>query len=275
MKRFAYVVLALVCMATGVAYCIDLSQNIDITTNFVLNGALWVRYAIAGGVLLLLLLASFMAPRHPAAFAKRSIGQGFCAILCGLGFAATGGVLLLDISVPIGLPDVTAIAYLVTACWMILLGISRFAQTLEAPTQSALVGILGTFSLFLLCVDRTCTNPTGLVRISNHLYGFAALVALLFCAAQLKIAYVPGGKSGWWVFFTGMASFLLCTCLALPDALYRYWLSTLSLAGLMPHVALGLVGLCGLVWAFGAVGRPLKDDEAPQYDVPEWQLEET
>lgn len=269
MKRFACFVLVLVCVATGTAYCIDLSKNIDLATSFVLYGAHWMRYAVAGVVLALLLLASFLAPKHPAAFARRSMLQGFAALLCGLGFAAAGGVALLHIAVPIHLQHIITVGYLVTACWMILLGISRFAQTLEAPTQSAVFGILGNASLFLLCIDRTCTNPTSLVRISNNLYGFAALAALIFCAAQLKIAYVPGGKSGRWVFFTGMASFLLCSCLAAPDALYRYWRNNITFADLMPHIALGLVGLCGLVWACGAVGNPLQVDQSPQQSIPE------
>ena len=90
----------------------------------------------------------------------------------------------------------------------------------------------------------------------------AALAALLFCTAQTKVAYVPGGRSGGWVFFTGSAAFLLCTCLAFPGTLARFMVGLAGAADLAEAAALALVGVCGAVYAFGSVGEPAPEENA-------------
>ena len=145
---------------------------------------------------------------------------------------------------------------------MLLLGRSRFTEEFEAPTGSAVFGVAGTLSLYLLTIQRFCLVPTGIVRVGYTLEALAALAALLFCTAQVKAAYIPGGKSGGWVFFTGMAAFLLCTCLALPGVVCEYLVGQAALAELIQAACIGLVGLSGLAYAFTAVGPAAEETAA-------------
>lgn len=262
MKRFATILLTLVCLAAGGARWLDLVNCTDLATGFSTYGSYWLRYAVVGGILLLAALAAFLAPKNPAALGGHSAVQGLLAFLCGFGFAALAGVQLGGWGALGWVERILAVLYLVTALWMLLLGRSRFTPEFEAPTGSALFGVAGTLSLYLLCIQRFCLVPTGIVRVGYTLGALAALAALLFCTAQAKAAYIPGGRSGGWVFFTGMAAFLLCTCLALPGAVCEYLVGQAALADLLLAACLGLVGLSGLACAFTAVGPAAVQAEA-------------
>ena len=85
--------------------------------------------------------------------------------------------------------------------------------------------------------------------MNNTLEALAALAALLFCTAQLKSAYIPGGKSARWIWLCGMAAFLLCTCLALPSAMWTWLQGQSELRSMVEGVCLALVGLMGAVYA--------------------------
>lgn len=254
MKRFATSLLALVCLAAGGARWLDLVNCTDLATGFSTYGSYWVRYAVVGAVLLLAALASFLAPGRPAALGGHNALQGILAFLCGFGFAALAGVQIGGWAALGWVERILAVLYLVSALWMLLLGRSRFTEEFEAPTGSAVFGVAGTLSLYLLTIQRFCLVPTGIVRVGYTLEALAALAALLFCTAQVKAAYIPGGKSGGWVFFTGMAAFLLCTCLALPGVVCEYLVGQAALAELIQAACIGLVGLSGLAYAFTAVG---------------------
>ena len=252
MKRFAAFLLLLVSALAGAARWLDVVNYTDLDTGFVTWGPAWARYAVAGGVLLLLALGALLAPRRPAALCGQSTAQGVMCFLTGFGFAALGGAKLAGWAGLDAFGKAGAVLYLVSAVWMLLLGRSRFTPEFEAPTRSALMGVAGTLSLYLLTISRFGLAPTGMARVDAN---FAALAALLFTAAQAKVAYVPGGRSGGWVFFTGSAAFLLCTCLAFPGALARFMVGAAGAADLAEAGALALVGLCGAAYAFGSVGE--------------------
>lgn len=265
MKRFAAFLLMLVGLAAAAARWLDVVNYTDLSTGFVTYGPYWVRYAVAAGVLALGAVGAFMAPRRPAALAGCSPAQGFVCFAAGFGFAALGGAQLADWAGQDALANANAALYLVSAVWLLLLGRSRFTPEFEAPTRSALFGVAGTLSLYLLTLRRFGFAPTGMARVGANLEALAALAALLFCAAQAKVAYLPGGRSGGWVFFTGFCAFALGTCLALPGALAGYMAGQTSLSGLIEAVCLGLVGACGMCYAFGAVGpaAPPQPAQAP------------
>lgn len=255
MKRFAAFLLLLVSALAGAARWLDVVNYTDLDTGFVTWGPTWARYAIAGGILVLLALGALLAPRRPAALCGQSTAQGAACFLTGFGFAALGGAKLAGWAGLDAFGKAGAVLYLVSAVWMLLLGRSRFTPEFEAPTRSALMGVAGTLSLYLLTISRFGLAPTGMARVDANFAALAALAALLFTAAQAKVAYVPGGRSGGWVFFTGSAAFLMCTCLAFPGALARFMVGANSAADLAEAGALALVGLCGAVCAFGAVGE--------------------
>lgn len=249
MKRIATILLLLVCAAVGAVRWLDVMYYTDLSTGFVTWGSYLWRYALAGGVLVLLWLAGWMIPKTSAALKGQSTAQGLLAVLCGVGFAALGGVYLAAFGQLGRFELALAVLYLVSGVWMLLLGRSRFTPEFEAPTGSALFGIAGTLALYLLTIKRFGLAPTGIVRVNNTLEALAALVALLFCTAQLKSAYIPGGKSARWIWLCGMAAFLLCTCLALPSAMWTWLQGQSELRSMVEGVCLALVGLMGAVYA--------------------------
>lgn len=249
MKRIATILLLLVCAAAGAVRWLDVMYYTDLATGFVTWGSYLWRYALAGGVLVLLWLASWMIPKTSTALKGQSTAQGMLALLCGVGFAALGGVYLAAFDEMGRFELALAVLYLVSGVWMLLLGRSRFTPEFEAPTGSALFGVAGTLALYLLTIKRFGLAPTGIARVNTTLEALAALVALLFCTAQLKSAYIPGGKSARWIWLSGMAAFLFCTCLALPSAVWTWLQGQSALRGMVEGVCLALVGLMGAVYA--------------------------
>ena len=249
MKRIATILLLLVCAAAGAVRWLDVMYYTDLATGFVTWGSYLWRYALAGGVLVLLWLAAWMIPKTSAALKGQSTAQGLAAVLCGVGFAALGGVYLAAFREMGRFELALAVLYLVSGVWMLLLGRSRFTPEFEAPTGSAVFGIAGTLALYLLTIKRFGLAPTGIVRVNNTLEALAALMALLFCTAQLKSAYIPGGKSARWIWLSGMAAFLLCTCLALPSAMWAWMQGQIELRNMIEGLCLALVGLMGAAYA--------------------------
>ena len=94
MKRFAAFLLLLVSALAGAARWLDVVNYTDLDTGFVTWGPTWARYAIAGGILVLLALGALLAPRRPAALCGQSTAQGVMCFLTGFGFAALGGTKL-------------------------------------------------------------------------------------------------------------------------------------------------------------------------------------
>ena len=135
MKRFAAFLLLLVSALAGAARWLDVVNYTDLDTGFVTWGPTWARYAIAGGILVLLALGALLAPRRPAALCGQSTAQGAACFLTGFGFAALGGAKLAGWAGLDAFGKAGAVLYLVSAVWMLLLGRSRFTPEFEAPTQ--------------------------------------------------------------------------------------------------------------------------------------------
>ena len=94
MKRIVTILLLLVCAAAGAVRWLDVMYYTDLATGFVTWGSYLWRYALAGGVLVLLWLAGWMMPKTSASLKGQSTAQGLVALVCGVGFAALGGVYL-------------------------------------------------------------------------------------------------------------------------------------------------------------------------------------
>lgn len=261
MKRFATFLITLVCIASGGMYWLDLVNHTDLSTGFV-NGDPIIRYAILGVLLLMVVLASLLVPRRTRFPSEPAPVQGMLCLPTGLAFAVLGGMrIAADFSAQGGVDKILTILYLLTAVWYLLLGLSHLSESRQTPTYSAIVGVIGTLSFYLLTIRRFCLAPTGVARVSSMLSALAALSVLLYGAAQVRSAYIPAEKGGAWLYFTGMSSFLLAACLALPGAVCAFLVDEVSAAGLAEAIALGLVGLCGLTSAWEAMRRPAAESK--------------
>ena len=198
------------------------------------------------------------------------------------GVAATGGVdhliqrlqLAVQLAALLGgreadvLETAQTVLYLLTALWLLLLGISRVAGSTVAPSGSAWTGILGTFAFYLLTVRRFCFNPSGIVRIVPTVQVFSALSALVLLQGAVKAFYLPHLPVGRGLFFRGYLAFFFCTCLEAPQAVCLYLGGQYTLAQLAEGLALGVIGLIGLRCAALTVG-----DEQPEQPKSQEQPE--
>ncbi len=273
MKRLTAGISLLVPVAAGAVRWLDLVNFCDLTTGFVLLGPVWARYLCMAMVLSLGVLASFLAARRPSGLVRRSMSLGLLCLLAGGAFAALAGVqlaALLGGAEADVLETAQTVLYLLTALWLLLLGISRVAGSTVAPSGSAWTGILGTFAFYLLTVRRFCFNPSGIVRIVPTVQVFSALCALVLLQGAVKAFYLPHLPVGRGLFFRGYLAFFFCTCLEAPQAVCLYRGGQYTLAQLAEGLALGVIGLIGLRCAALTVG----EEQPEQQEQPEAAEEE-
>ncbi len=274
MKRLTAGISLLVPVAAGAVRWLDLVNFCDLTTGFVLLGPVWARYLCMAMVLSLGVLASFLAARRPSGLVRRSMSLGLLCLLAGGAFAALAGVqlaALLGGAEADVLETAQTVLYLLTALWLLLLGISRVAGSTVAPSGSAWTGILGTFAFYLLTVRRFCFNPSGIVRIVPTVQVFSALSALVLLQGAVKAFYLPHLPIGRGLFFRGYLAFFFCTCLEAPQAVCLYLGGQYTLAQLAEGLALGVIGLIGLRCAALTVG----EEQSEQQEQPEAAEEES
>ena len=273
MKRLTAGISLLVPVAAGAVRWLDLVNFCDLTTGFVLLGPVWARYLCMAMVLSLGVLASFLAARRPSGLVRRSMSLGLLCLLAGGAFAALAGVqlaALLGGAEADVLETAQTVLYLLTALWLLLLGISRVAGSTVAPSGSAWTGILGTFAFYLLTVRRFCFNPSGIVRIVPTVQVFSALSVLVLLQGAVKAFYLPHLPVGRGLFFRGYLAFFFCTCLEAPQAVCLYLGGQYTLAQLAEGLALGVIGLIGLRCAALTVG----EEQSEQQEQPEAAEEE-
>lgn len=273
MKRLTAGISLLVPVAAGAVRWLDLVNFCDLTTGFVLLGPVWARYLCMAMVLSLGVLASFLAARRPSGLVRRSMSLGLLCLLAGGAFAALAGVqlaALLGGAEADVLETAQTVLYLLTALWLLLLGISRVTGSTVAPSGSAWTGILGTFAFYLLTVRRFCFNPSGIVRIVPTMQVFSALSALVLLQGAVKAFYLPHLPVGRGLFFRGYLAFFFCTCLEAPQAVCLYLGGQYTLAQLAEGLALGVIGLIGLRCAALTVG----EEQSKQQEQPEAAEEE-
>ena len=273
MKRLTAGISMLVPVAAGAVRWLDLVNFCDLTTGFVLLGPVWARSLCMAMVLSLGVLASFLAARRPSGLVRRSMSLGLLCLLAGGAFAALAGVqlaALLGGAEADVLETAQMVLYLLTALWLLLLGISRVAGSTVAPSGSAWTGILGTFAFYLLTVRRFCFNPSGIVRIVPTVQVFSALSALVLLQGAVKAFYLPHLPVGRGLFFRGYLAFFFCTCLEAPQAVCLYLGGQYTLAQLAEGLALGVIGLIGLRCAALTVG----EEQSEQQEQPEAAEEE-
>lgn len=273
MKRLTAGISLLVPVAAGAVRWLDLVNFCDLTTGFVLLGPVWARYLCMAMVLSLGVLASFLAARRPSGLVRRSMSLGLLCLLAGGAFAALAGVqlaALLGGAEADVLETAQTVLYLLTALWLLLLGISRVAGSTVAPSGSAWTGILGTFAFYLLTVRRFCFNPSGIVRIVPTVQVFSALSALVLLQGAVKAFYLPHLPVGRGLFFRGYLAFFFCTCLEAPQTVCLYLGGQYTLAQLAEGLALGVIGLIGLRCAALTVG----EEQPEQQEQPEAAEEE-
>ena len=273
MKRLTAGISLLVPVAAGAVRWLDLVNFCDLTTGFVLLGPVWARYLCMAMVLSLGVLARFLAARRPSGLVRRSMSLGLLCLLAGGAFAALAGVqlaALLGGAEADVLETAQTVLYLLTALWLLLLGISRVAGSTVAPSGSAWTGILGTFAFYLLTVRRFCFNPSGIVRIVPTVQVFSALSALVLLQGAVKAFYLPHLPVGRGLFFRGYLAFFFCTCLEAPQAVCLYLGGQYTLAQLAEGLALGVIGLIGLRCAALTVG----EEQSEQQEQPEAAEEE-
>lgn len=123
------------------------------------------------------------------------------------------------------------------------------------------LGTAGSAAFFLETVLRFVLRPASWYRLGPAVEVFAALGALLFSAALVRaLAFPtrPGVNRS--LAGTGLLAFLLCTCLALPQAVWQWAVGAQTGVGLVEALFYGFWGLLGAAAARGALQQTNQAD---------------
>lgn len=243
MKRSVTVWLAVFALFGGGLRWLDLSFFTDTATGFAM-GPVWLRYVLLAIWLLVFLLAG----RKTAGKLVPGRRLSNLAQICG---GAYGAVVLMQLSHSLELTEsgqmnlFLTVLLVVLAGWLILVGLCwrRFGTKMGLPLH---LGIGA--SLYFLLQTFLCglTQAAHLAHIDIVWQALAYMAALCFCIKLLRAATIPAETDSRGLWVTGMAAFLLCTCLHLPQ--YYWWVmqGIRAQSALPAAAALGLFGLLGL-----------------------------
>ena len=265
MKRAVTALAALVCIAAGVVRGLDLSAYNDWATGFVTWGSVWARYGVLAGVLAVVGVAALVQRRGPFRLTAPRRGLGVYGLLASVVFAAWAGSQAMRLWPArdwFGL--VQAGLFFLTGVWLLLAGMAHLSEDLQPPTRSALLGVAATLGFYLLTVRRFGFAPSSVQRIGPTVEVFSALLALLFSTALVRLLYVGRVRSARWLYFLGLAAFLLCSCLELPQTVLSWRNGAADLTDAALSVLPALIGLAGLGAAWAVSGR--REEEAPDGD---------
>lgn len=256
------------------AHTADVLFWADGNTGFALSGSVWIRYVLWLAALLLPYLAARRAAAQPVALQDRSPVLGGCMAVTGLLLVASGLLTLPAAQLVTQFPGLF-VSYSPFSAWADVITPVLGGLWLAAYGARACVGFglkrgrLGSPLLGLalpLCVLwrlvwRFQFVPASLQRMPCTLRVLSAAAALLFAVVLLKVFLVPGYACGRTLFAAGAGCFLLCTGLELPQTLVEAARGMLTMPDLLTGLAMGGLGLCGLVCAWAACGEDVGEEE--------------
>ena len=247
------------CGALGALRLADLTCFTDPATGFA-AGPVWPRWLLgvlaAGGCWLLARWAPGEAPARLDDMTAWMTSMGRGALIAGLANFVSTAVGGMD---GVSAHHMTQARLLLVrlagftqAGLLLLLGVWCLLVSRALPLGKAGdgffigLGIAGSAAFFLETVLRFVLRPASWYRLCPAVETFAALGALLFSVALLRaLAFParPGVRRS--LAATGLLAFLLCTCLALPQALWQQFTAAESGVGLIEAVFYAFWGLLG------------------------------
>ena len=225
---------------------VDLALFTDPETSFPTVGPSAARWgaALVGAAALLV-----MGRR-----ADEKIAPGRKSVL-GVMMAVTGTVLVLaGLSQLLSATVVWPSMVLLTAAgvWFFAMG-WRVLSTPEgrgtAMPPNAVQCLIPTAALLWVLIQRFSIIPAASARLGCTFRVLGALGALLCVGMLCKLLYVPGGTYGCTVQQYGSLAFYFATCHELPQAIFELVRGSVSEQTLLTSLAMGCIGLCGLVLA--------------------------
>lgn len=265
-RIYAIVALVFGILLAG-GHVVDLLHGMDTSTGFALYGSVWGRYLPWLAALALPYLPARRVAAQPVELADTNLPLGCCMLITGVLLLA-GGVLAVPAAQTISaypalyattpvwtawadvITPVLAGVWLLVYGWRALTGFGVRRQRLG----SALPGLVLPLAFLWRLVWRFQFVPASLGRIPCTLRVLSAVAALLFAVVLLKVFLTPGLPCGHTLFAAGAGCFLLCTCAELPQTLFEACNGMLTLPNLLPGMAMGIFGLCGLACAWAAAG---------------------
>lgn len=241
MKRKAFTLAVMAFMIfVGVIYWYDLSSFINPVTGFADRFPLWPRYLLA--IVAAGLAVVGLRGVSPYAIGLLRIRNIKLALLFGL--AGIAGIVygehsaVESIILYIGVKNNTTVAqlqgveiyyqiilglsYIWYGVWMILAAKQLAEQTKPSPTKSAVGGMLAALPFCLQTVYRAIVNPNSIYRLANLINILAALFTMLWFGMLLRALYIAlVQRRVRWMYFFGLITFLLSTCLQGTQYIYQ------------------------------------------------------
>lgn len=248
-RKYPTILVLLVMVLVGAMYWIDLSYYTNLATGFPVAGGVWMRYA----VLLLPLAMAFLGshtigPRGISVLRVRNhalAGLFAAAALVGAAYGVTS--LVVAIQAATAWHIVWSLLYIWYGIWMFLASMQLWVQAAVTPTKSVLAGILACIPLCALSVWRVMLTPASIMRPGPTISCLTALFCMLWMGLLLRALYIALPRQRVrWIYFMGVLTFLLATCLDFPATLHSYLFrhGGASFMDVFESFNLAMLGLC-------------------------------
>lgn len=254
MKRKLCALLSLTAMVLiGAMHWVDLSYYTNMTTGFVERGEAWMRYLVFLVPLAMGLLGiRLVGARAIGVLRLRHNALGVLVLVAGVAGFAYGTTLLVYTAT--GSKSSLALYYLILGLllvwygvWMVLAAFQLFLQRRPSPTRSAIAGILAALPFCQIAVFRVLANPSSMFRVDQLVRSLSALVAMLWLSMLLRAFYIAlTRRRVRWMYLFGLFTFLLTTCLELPQTIHMLLFRPEAATPFMLFEAL-VLALLGLV----------------------------
>lgn len=252
-----FTVMVVLCLLFLLSRILDLCLFTEPGTSFVTLGPAWLRYLPALILAVLSYLISRGVTAHPLALTRSNrplfffmSATGIFLILVGICslpvlLSPTGGIFaMLDALLPV-----------MAGVWFVLFGWQALSPTSEEKDlPHAGIALLALAFFAWLAVKRFVIAPASVVRLGNTFRVLSVAAALLFLADLFKVFLTPNQPYGRGLFASGFNAFLLCSCCEFPQTVFDALHGTAALSDLALGIAMGALGLCGLLCARACCG---------------------
>lgn len=257
-RNFAAIGIGVLGTALALLRGVDAALWCDTATGFAVQGSAGVRIGVWLVALVLPFLLQRCAAPQPLALQERCTPLGLAMLAAGGLLAACGAAtLVLCRGVPFSVPLLLDAALpCLAGLWLLVYGVRALRGfgirhgRLGSPWLSAVLLLCLLWKLLW----RFHLVPASIARLPCTLRVFSAAAVLLFATMLLKVFLVPGLPCGKTLFATGGAAFCAAFGLEPPQVLVEASAGMLALPDLLYGLAMGALGVCGLVCALAACG---------------------
>ena len=229
----------------AVLHGVDLASAIDLTTGLCTSGSVWLRYIALGVSVAIALAVGYTCRSKPEKLCGRHKSMGVLSVAAAVCFALAGALRLVLALTGIG-AIVRAVLEILCAVWMLCMGRSWLhSGDWKLPAHNMVLAVAGSAVFYWHVLSRFMENSSSWHRVIPTAAVWQALAALIFLAALARALCLPGTSNSKMLCASALATFYLCLCWELPQAVMLFAAGQTTLPALMFSLGMCCVGAIG------------------------------